>query len=71
MASEVIVGLLAIIAVLLFLCWVAVRGMWGEIRSLSMTVDSFLYEYKRLNNYEERRKYSDEAMIDRHSGGGQ
>lgn len=65
MPSGVVVGLLAAIAILLLLCLSVLRSLWGEVRSLSMKIGSFLYEYERLNNFEERKQISTEATVDR------
>jgi hypothetical protein len=65
--TEWIIGLLAVIAVLLFMCWLALRFIGTEIGPLSARIYKFLYDYEKLNRFEERKKLEAEVAVDRDS----
>jgi hypothetical protein len=65
MADAAIVGLLALVAGLLFMCWIALRFIGAVVEALSSRIHSFLYQYERLNNFEERKRIGDEIAVDR------
>jgi hypothetical protein len=65
MANIAIVGLLVLLAALLFACWIALRFIGREIEALSASVHKFLYDYEKLNDFEGRKKLISEVAVDR------
>jgi hypothetical protein len=60
-----IVGLLAVIAVLLFLCWSALRFIGDEVAGQGKVIRGFVRDYEELNDFERRKKLVAEVAVDR------
>jgi hypothetical protein len=60
-----IIGLLALIAVLLFLCWSALRFIGDEVAAQAKVIRGFVGDYEELNDFERRKKLVAEVAVDR------
>lgn len=61
---EWVIGLLALIAVLLFLIWMALRFAIGQLAELSSSVHGFIHDYETINNFKERKQMWAEGKVD-------
>jgi len=59
-----LLGLLALIALILILCWLSLRAIAGEIGSLSYTVHEFIHDYKKLNDFTDRKRARIDPPVD-------
>lgn len=65
MIDAAIIGLLALIAVLLFLCWSALRFIGDEVAAQAKVIRGFVGDYEELNDFERRKKLVAEVAVDR------
>ena len=64
MLDAAIIGLLALIAVLLFLCWSALRFIGDEVAAQAKVIRRFVRDYEYLNDFERRKKLAAEVAVD-------
>lgn len=60
--AELVTTLLALIVILLFLCWISLRSVGNKLDSLFYTIRGFMGYYERLNGFSEKERMQMEAM---------
>ena len=63
--TGIVIALLAFIAVMLFLCWIALKNILLAFDSLVSFIRGFIHDYEVLNDYGDRKKSRLEVLADR------